>query len=165
MLTAARGRNMVQADHDNQASLILPHRPIVPPAADAARPTERPALVAFQFVLQRRGLDIELEVLKASVGNDTFGVAEMLSTATAYGYQARQQSCLWEHLVAVPFPALAEHRDGSFLVLGAYARDCVLLQDPGGGGHASALTRDRFLSRWSGRLVLVIAAAQESGRR
>ena len=113
---------MVQADHDNQASLILPHRPIVPPAADAARPTERPALVACQFVLQRRGLDIELEVLKASVGNDTFGVAEMLSTATAYGYQARQQSCLWEHLVAVPFPALAEHRDGSFLVLGAYAR-------------------------------------------
>ena len=137
----------------------MPNFPFFPPSADLESPTELAALVAFHFVLRCRGSDVELEHLKASLPNDVFGVAEMLSTARACGYDAWQQSCAWEHLVAVPYPALAELRDGTFLVLGAYAQDRVLLQDPAGRGHATVLTRDRFLSSWSGRLVLLTAAA------
>lgn len=156
---------MVLSDHSTQAFSTLPNRPIVPPsAAEAARPSEHAALVAFHFVLQCRGSDIDLEHLKAAVADQEFGVAEMLTTAKACGYQAWQQSCVWEHLVAVPFPALAELRDGTFVVLGAYAHDRVLLQDPAGRDRAFPLTRDRFLSCWSGRLVLVTTAAFESGR-
>jgi subfamily B ATP-binding cassette protein HlyB/CyaB len=141
----------------------LPNRPIVPPAVDAGWPPEHTALIAFQFVLQCRGSDLELTDLEAAVANQAFGITEMLSTARAHGYQAWLQSCAWEHLVAVPFPALAELRDGSFLVLGAYAHDRVLLQDPARRDHASALTRDRFLSLWSGRMVLVTTEASGPG--
>jgi len=40
-------------------------------------------------------------------------------------------------------------------VLGAFAQDRVLLQDPARTAHAAVLGRDEFLARWSGRLVLV----------
>ena len=55
----------------------------------------------------------------------------------------------------MPFPALAELRDGRFLVVGAFAEDRVLLQDPRRLAHATVLTREQFLASWSGRLVLL----------
>jgi subfamily B ATP-binding cassette protein HlyB/CyaB len=82
----------------------------------------------------------------------------MLSTARARGFEAWQQTCPWEELVAVPFPALAELKDGRFLVLGAFAYDRVLLQEPRRGAHASMLTREQFVALWSGRLVLLTTA-------
>ena len=74
---------------------------------------------------------MDFEQLEASAGiGGSFGIPEMLSTAEAHGYYAWQHNCAWEDLVAVPFPALAELREGRFLVLGAFAQDRVLLQDP-----------------------------------
>ena len=98
---------------------------------------------------------MDFEQLEASAGSGSFGVPEMLSVAEAYGYYAWQLNCAWGDLVAVPFPALAELRGGRFLVLGAFAQDRVLLQDPARVAHATVLGRDEFLARWSGRLVLL----------
>jgi ATP-binding cassette, subfamily B, bacterial HlyB/CyaB len=117
------------------------------------------------FVLECRGTDFDPDYLRrefASTGG-TFGVAEMLLAAQAHGYEAWQHSCVWEHLAAVPFPALAELRDGRFLVLGAFADDRVLLQDPDLQAHASVLTREQFLASWSGRLVLLTTPARHGG--
>ena len=99
---------------------------------------------------------MDFEQLEAFAGaGGSFGIAEMLSTAEAHGYYAWQQNCAWEDLAAVPFPALAELREGHFLVLGAFAQDRVLLQDPARLAHAAVLGRDEFVARWSGRLVLL----------
>jgi ATP-binding cassette, subfamily B, bacterial HlyB/CyaB len=99
---------------------------------------------------------VDFEQLEASAGTGgSFGIAEMLVAAEAHGYDAWQQSCAWEQLVAVPFPALAELHGGRFLVLGAFAQDRVLLQDPARLAHTTVLGRDEFLARWSGRLVLL----------
>lgn len=109
------------------------------------------------FVLECRGAEFDSDQLRqdfASTGR-AFGVAEMLAAAWAYGCEAWQHTCEWEQLVTVPFPALAELRDGRFLVIGAFAGDRVLLQDPRRLAHASALTREEFLASWSGRLVLL----------
>jgi subfamily B ATP-binding cassette protein HlyB/CyaB len=57
----------------------------------------------------------------------------------------------------VPFPALAELRDGRFLVVGAFADDRVLLQDPRRLMSAAVLLREDFVAHWSGRLVLLAA--------
>ena len=77
---------------------------------------------------------MDFEQLEASAGiGASFGIPEMLSAAEAQVYYAWQHNCAWEDLVAVPFPALAELREGRFLVLG----------------------RDDFVARWSGRLVLL----------
>jgi subfamily B ATP-binding cassette protein HlyB/CyaB len=126
-------------------------------SADIVPPTEHySGLIAFQFVLQCCGTDVDAEHLKATAAADgRFGVSEMLSAAAAHGYDAWQHCCCWEQLVAVPFPALAELHDGRFLVLGAFAEDRVLLQDPKRRTRTTALNRERFCAVWSGRLVLL----------
>ena len=108
---------------------------------------------------------MDFEQLEASAGiGGSFGIPEMLSTAEAHGYYAWQHNCAWEDLVAVPFPALAELREGRFLVLGAFAQDRVLLQDPARLAHAAVLGRDEFVARWSGRLVLLTTPGIASRR-
>ena len=148
---------MVPSDQNNQVvTLILSNLPLVPPSADSVPPTEHSALIALHFVLQCRGSAVDFEQLEASARiGGSFGIPEMLSAAEAHGYYAWQHNCAWEDLVAVPFPALAELREGRFMVLGAFAQDRVLLQDPARTAHAAVLGRDEFLARWSGRLVLV----------
>ena len=156
---------MVRSDQDKQAfTSILSNLPLVPPSADFVPPTEHSALVAFHFVLQCRGSEVDFEQLEASAGSGSFGVPEMLSVAEAHGYYAWQHSCAWEDLVGVPFPALAELREGRFLVLGAFAQDRVLLQDPARCAHAAVLGRDEFVARWSGRLVLLTTPGIASRR-
>jgi ATP-binding cassette, subfamily B, bacterial HlyB/CyaB len=108
---------------------------------------------------------VDFEQLEASAGiGGSFGIPEMLSTAEAHGYYAWQHNCAWEDLVAVPFPALAELREGRFLVLGAFAQDRVLLQDPARLAHVAVLGRDEFVARWSGRLVLLTTRGIASRR-
>lgn len=133
-------------------------QPVPAPADAFDQPTKHPGLTAFLFVLQCLGAEVDdLDQSSATLERD-FGVTDMLSAARAYGYEAWQQTCAWEKLVAVPFPALAELKDGRFLILGAYAHDRVLLQDPRLGAHASVLTREQFVAIWSGRLVLLTTA-------
>jgi ATP-binding cassette, subfamily B, bacterial HlyB/CyaB len=122
------------------------------------QPPRHSGLAAFLFVLRCLGAEIDdLQESSAALDGD-FGVADMLSAARALGYEAWAQTCDWEKLGTVPFPALAELKDGHFLILGAYAHDRVLLQDPHRGAHASGLTREQFAAIWSGRLVLLTTA-------
>jgi ATP-binding cassette, subfamily B, bacterial HlyB/CyaB len=115
-------------------------------------------LTAFLFVLQCLGAELDDFPESSAALERDFGIPQMLSTARARGFEAWQQTCPWEELVAVPYPALAELKDGRFLVLGAYAYDRVLLQEPRRDAHASALTREQFVAIWSGRLVLLTTA-------
>jgi subfamily B ATP-binding cassette protein HlyB/CyaB len=115
-------------------------------------------LTAFLFVLQCLGAELDDFPESSGAFEGDFGVPQMLSTARARGFEAWQQTCVWEKLDAVPFPALAELKDGRFLVLGAYAHDQVLLQEPRRGAHASVLAREQFVAIWSGRLVLLTTA-------
>ncbi len=129
------------------------------PAPDAfGHPTKHSGLTAFLFVLQCLGAEVDDFAERSAALERDFGVADMLATARDRGYDAWQQTCAWEKLVAVPFPALAELKEGGFLVLGAYAHDRVLLQDPQRGAHATMLTREQFVAVWSGRLVLLTTA-------
>ena len=105
----------------------------------------------------------EAELVESAAALDgVFGVVEMLSLAGAHGYEAWLQDCNWEALAAVPYPALAELRDGRFLVLGAFAQDRVLIQDPRRIAHATAVIREHFATIWNGRLVLLTTRAGDS---
>jgi len=132
----------------------------VPLPAALIQPIEYSSLSAFVFVLECRGTEFDPEWLRPDVISmaGAFGATEMLATARAHGCEAWQHTCAWEHLVAVPFPALAELRDGRFLVLGAFAGDRVLLQDPRRLVSATVLAREEFVAHWSGRLVLLASA-------
>lgn len=148
---------MVHTDHNSDIAPLSQIQP-VPAPDDLDQPTKHSGLTAFLFVLQCLGVELDDFPESSSALERDFGVADMLAAAQDRGYDAWQQTCAWEKLVAVPFPALAELKDGRFLVLGAYAHDRVLLQDPRLGTHASVLTREQFVSIWSGRLVLLTTA-------
>jgi ABC-type bacteriocin/lantibiotic exporter with double-glycine peptidase domain len=131
-------------------SKLLP----APPPAALVQPIEYSNLSALVFVLECRGAQFDPELLGPATGG-AFAAAEMLAVARAHGCEAWQHTCVWEHLVAVPFPALAELRDGRFLLVGAFAGDRILLQDPRHLTSATVLYREEFVAHWSGRLVLL----------
>jgi subfamily B ATP-binding cassette protein HlyB/CyaB len=72
--------------------------------------------------------------------------------------KARAVVADWERLGKTPLPALAECRDGSFLVLARIVDDKALVQDPS-IGRPQLLTRSELESRWGGRLVLITRRA------
>src|SRR5262249_24906983 len=61
-------------------------------------------------------------------------------------------------LAKVPLPALAEGRDGGFLVLARLVHDKALIQDPA-VGRPGLLSRAGLEARWSGGLVLIARRA------
>jgi len=83
-----------------------------------------------------------------------FGSAEILRCAKEFRLRARAITTDWTRLVQTPLPALAECRDGSFIVLGKVADNKALIQDPR-AGRPQLLTRADFEERWSGRIILI----------
>jgi ATP-binding cassette, subfamily B, bacterial HlyB/CyaB len=84
----------------------------------------------------------------------SFGSVEILRCAKEFNLRARAVTTDWTRLVQTPLPALAECRDGSFIVLGKVADDKALIQDPR-AGRPQLLTRADFEVRWSGRIILI----------
>jgi subfamily B ATP-binding cassette protein HlyB/CyaB len=84
----------------------------------------------------------------------SFGSAEILRYAKEFNLKARTITMDWTRLVQTPLPALAEGRDGSFIVLGKVADNKALVQDPR-AGRPQLLTRADFEARWSGRIILI----------
>jgi len=143
----------------NPASVLSKFQPVSVPEHDAHL-TSHSGLTAFLFVLQCLGTELEAELVeRAATPDGEVGVVEMLALAGAQGHEAWLQTCGWEALAAVPYPALAELKDGRFLVLGAFAQDRVLVQDPRRIARAAAVLREHFAAIWNGRLVLLTTRA------
>jgi ATP-binding cassette, subfamily B, bacterial HlyB/CyaB len=84
----------------------------------------------------------------------SFGAVEILRCVKEFNLKARAITMDWARLVQTPLPALAECRDGSFIVLGKVADDKALIQDPR-AGRPQLLKRADFEERWSGRIILI----------
>lgn len=84
-----------------------------------------------------------------------FGASEILRCAKEFRLKARLVTTDWLRLAQTPLPALAEGRDGSFVILGKVVDDDkALIQDPQ-VGRPQLVARADFEARWSGRLILV----------
>ncbi|SHN04303.1 ATP-binding cassette, subfamily B, HlyB/CyaB [Roseibium suaedae] len=68
----------------------------------------------------------------------------------------------WTRLQSTPLPALAEMKDGSFVILAGAKDDVVLIQDPQAEG-VQELDRVAFEARWSKRLILIAKRAKFLG--
>jgi len=82
----------------------------------------------------------------------------VLRAALRFPVKARAISSSFDRLASTPLPALAELKDGAWMVVGRIADDKVLVQDPL-SAVPEALSREAFESRWSGRLVLIARRA------
>jgi ATP-binding cassette, subfamily B, bacterial HlyB/CyaB len=111
------------------------------------------SIAAFGMILRFYEIAAEPAQIRHRVAGP-FGSAEILRCAKEFNLKARAITMDWTRLVQTPLPALAECRDGSFIVLGKVADDKALIQDPR-AGRPQLLTRADFEERWSGRIILI----------
>lgn len=127
---------------------------------DVKAPPEPPnidtGLIGLVLLARFHGTAVEPAQLEHQYGvpGRPFGITEILRAGRALGLRARELRSTWARLATTPLPALVVLNDGSFLVLGAVGEGKVLVQVPGEVRPAT-LGREEFLTRWSGRLVLV----------
>src|SRR5579862_819909 len=111
------------------------------------------SIASFGMILRFYEIAAEPAQIRHRVAG-SFGSAEILRCAKEFNLRARAVTTDWTRLVQTPLPALAECRDGSFIVLGKVADDKALVQDPR-AGRPQLLTRVDFEERWSGRIILI----------
>ncbi len=131
--------------------------------SDASLPAaERPAaeinIDAFALLLRFHELAVGPAQIRHQFGGAVFGTPEILRCAKQLHLKARASATDWPGLGRASLPALAECRDGSFVILGKVIDDQVLIHDPR-VGRPQLVTQAEFEARWNGRLVLIARRA------
>jgi subfamily B ATP-binding cassette protein HlyB/CyaB len=129
---------------------------VTPPAAE--RTIAERNIDALVLLLRFHEMAVDPAQIRHQLGGATFGTPEILRCAKQFKLKARTTSTDWPRLAATPLPALAECRDGSFIILGKVVDDKAIIQDPQ-AGRPQLIGREEFEARWSGRLVLIARRA------
>jgi len=133
----------------------------MPRSTDASLGAD-PGLASLLLVARFHGLAADPDQLQHRWGapGAPFGTLEILRAARGLGLRARDIASSPERLAGTPLPAIAPCRDGRFVVVAGCRSDQVLVQDPLEGAPAT-LPRERFLSQWTGRLILFARRADD----
>ena len=123
-----------------------------------ARNVQETGIEALVLLLRFHELAVDPAQIRHQYANAAFGVSEILRCAKELKFKARAQVTGWDRLAKLPLPALAECRDGGFLVLAKIVGDKALIQDPR-IGRPELLGHGELEGRWSGRLVLITRRA------
>ena len=86
------------------------------------------------------------------------GIAEVLLAARKVGLKAKRVSSSPKRLAHLPLPAMAQHRDGHFLILVRVDGDSVLLHDPL-NAQPQRVDLATFAVLWNGELLLARSEA------
>jgi subfamily B ATP-binding cassette protein HlyB/CyaB len=79
---------------------------------------------------------------------------DLVRIARKLGLKSRIIATRWERLEKTPVPAIAENKDGTFVIAGRMLNGKLLVQHPT-EPRPRLIERGEFESAWSGRLVLV----------
>ena len=109
---------------------------------------------ALVLMLRFHELAVDPAQIRHRYANVPFGISEILRCAKELKLKARSVVADWDRLAKTALPALAECRDGGFLMLAKIVGDKALIQDPR-VGRPQLVTRAELEARWSGRLVLI----------
>jgi subfamily B ATP-binding cassette protein HlyB/CyaB len=115
-------------------------------------------LQGLALLLRFHGVAVDPAQLVHRHPGTRFAVPEMLRSAKELGLKARAVTTEWPRLARTPLPAIAEMRDGSFVLLGKLTDDGVLIQAPA-VGRPALVPRAEFEAQWTRRLVLVTRRA------
>jgi subfamily B ATP-binding cassette protein HlyB/CyaB len=117
-----------------------------------------PGAAALAFILQLLGLPANAAELLHVSGKATLDSGDLLRLARRFPVKARLIATNLERLATTPLPALAQMRDGGWLVVGRIGDGKVLVQDPN-AASPEALSAELFADRWSGNLLLIARRA------
>jgi subfamily B ATP-binding cassette protein HlyB/CyaB len=114
-------------------------------------------LSALILLLRFHGIAADARQLTHRYG-DAIGTVEILRCAKDLKLKARVIGSTWERLSKTPLPAIAERRDGSFIIVSKLGDSGAIVLDPS-AGRPESLDRGRFESEWSGKLILMTRRA------
>jgi len=117
-----------------------------------------PGLFVLVALLRRNGIGADPEQIRHRFGGVPIGIPEILRCAKELGLKARERVVGWERLETTPMPAIAELRDGGFLLLGKFSNDKVIVQSPH-SPRPTLMTRAEFELITNGRIVLMTRRA------
>jgi len=123
-----------------------------------ANPGVDPGLAALVMLLRFHGIAANPEQIRHQLGMATVGIGEMLRCAKDLGLKARSRKTNWARLAATPMPAIAQLKDGGFVIVGRAGEDKALIQFPL-SPRPEAIGRAEFEAIWDGRLVLMARRA------
>jgi subfamily B ATP-binding cassette protein HlyB/CyaB len=115
-------------------------------------------LDAFTLLLRYLGIAADPDQIRHRLAGRAMGVPEILRSAKEFDVKARALSTQWPRLERTPLPALAQWRDGRFVILGRVDAERALIHDPA-LGRPRVMSRAEFEAEWSGRLVLMARRA------
>jgi len=126
-------------------------------AGPEGRAVDASAIDALVLLLRFHEIAVDPAQIRHQFGA-AFGLPEILRCAKQFKLKTRALNTDWERLTRTPLPALAECRDGAFIIVGKVVDDKVLIHDPR-VGRPELLPREKFEAQWSGRLVLIARRA------
>jgi len=117
-------------------------------------------LTSLVLVARILGIAAEAEQLRHQFARSQEPVPsnELVRAARHLGLKARRVSSEWRRLENTPLPALAQRRDGHWVVIAKADAQQVLVQDPL-ESRPLTLPRDIFESAWNGSLILLARRA------
>ena len=117
-----------------------------------------PGAASLAFVLQLLGVPADAAEILHQSGRPNLDEAELLRAARRFPVKSRAIVSDVGRLASTPLPALAQLKDGGWLVLGKVGEGKALVQDPR-ASLPEAISLEALAERWTGRLVLVTRRA------
>lgn len=134
----------------------------ITPTAAAAEDTGALCLVTLMRMLEMPADPAQLRHQYGEPGK-TMSAETLVLAAKRLDLKARIVKSSWKKLDDTPMPAMAELKDGSFILVGGLRDGKVLVQDPRAGKVGAAEQAD-FEQRWTGRLILITRRARIMGK-
>jgi subfamily B ATP-binding cassette protein HlyB/CyaB len=119
---------------------------------------DKSGLDCLVLLLRFYGVAVDPAQIGHRFGGGSIHVTEMLRCAKELKLKARAVTVDWSRLAKLSLPAIAECKDGGFLILGKVGEQGALVQNPG-VGRPQLLPREEFEALWTGRLVLMTRRA------
>jgi subfamily B ATP-binding cassette protein HlyB/CyaB len=121
-------------------------------------------LVCLVLMLRYFGVPADPAQLAHRFGGSARALSstEILRSAKELGLKSRVVVSKWPRLAKSPLPAIAETKDGKFVVLAKVSDDKALIHDPI-ENRPVTLSRDAFAAAWNGRLIFLTKRASLGG--
>jgi len=114
-------------------------------------------ILLFRF----HGIAADPKQILHRFGGRPIHLPEMVLCAREFKLKARVVDFGWDQMLGAFLPAIAERKDGTFVVIAKAAETGVLIQDPV-LGKPSVISKSDFILSWTGQLVLMMRATKLS---
>lgn len=117
-------------------------------------------LVCLVMLSRLHGVPADPGQLKHHYGESAtlFTDSEILRGAKSLGLKAKTVKSDLTRLSKTQLPAIGQHQDGHYFIVGQATEDKILIQDPTHEGPES-LSLDEFEAQWNGQFILITTRA------